>query len=54
MQELYNESLTKESGRGFLIIYPQRLWGQGRVQIGSLWSDQFADINAPPSDGNSS
>jgi len=52
MESLYNLSLTRESGRGFLVIYPQKLWGQGRVQIGSLWSPEFAD--APPSTDSSS
>jgi hypothetical protein len=54
MEELYNQALTMESGRGFLVIYPQKLWGQGRVQIGSLWSDTYGDLLVQPSDGSSS
>ena len=50
MEFLYNTALKEEQGRGFLVIYPQRLWGSGRVQIGSLWSTIFPDLSI--SDGN--
>jgi hypothetical protein len=52
MAGLYNEALKEEEGRGFLVIYPQKLWGQGRVQIGSLWAEHYGDVL--PSVGNNS